>query len=133
MKKIATILVLVFAFTLTAQAQKKGGKNKAEKMLKKMTADLSLTEEQQNKIKPLLVAQIADRKLMSENRKARKESGKKPSKKERKKMRKERMEKETAMNSEMENILNDTQFAKFEMMAKERKDKAKNKRKKDNK
>ena len=130
MKKIISILVLVIAFTFTAQAQKKGGKPKAEKMLKKLTADLNLTQDQQNKIKPLLVAQIADRKLMSENRKAMKASGEKPSKKERKKMRAEREAKETAMNSEMANILNKEQFAKFELMAKEKKDKAKKKKRK---
>lgn len=129
MKKIVTILVLVFAFTLTTQAQKKGGKNKAEKILKKMTADLDLTDEQQTAIKPLLISQIADRKVMNEKRKAMKASGEKPSKEDRKKMRGERVAKETAMSSKMSQILNKDQFEKFEMMAKERKEKAKQKKK----
>ena len=79
MKNLVTIIVLVFAFTFTAQAQKKrGGKPSAEKMLTKMTKELNLTEAQQSKIKPLLEAQIADRKAMNEKRKANKESGQKP-------------------------------------------------------
>lgn len=130
MKNIITIIVLVFAFTFTAQAQKKGKKPSAEKMLKKMTKDLNLTEDQQSKIKPLLEAQIADRKAMNENRKANKDSGQKPSKEERKQLRKDRMEKETAFNAEMANILDEEQLAIFEANAKEKKEKGKNKGKK---
>ena len=131
MKNIIAIVVLVFTFTFTAQAQKKrGGKPSAEKMLNKMTKDLNLTEDQQSKIKPLLEAQIADRMAMNENRKASRESGEKPSKEERMQQREDRMEKETAFNIEMANILNDEQFAKFEEMAKVRKEKGKDKMKK---
>lgn len=132
MKKIVTILVLVFAFTLTAQAQKKGGKPSADKMLKKITKELSLTEEQQSKIKPLLVEQIAERKVMIEKRKATKESGLKPSKEERKLERKNRMAKETALNTKMASILNKEQLLKFEAIVKEKKENAKNKGKKKN-
>mgnify|MGYP000088381903 FL=1 len=131
MKKIVTVIVLVFAFALTTQAQKKGGKKpSAEKMLVKLTKDLNLSEAQQNKIKPLLEAQIADRKLMNEKRKAFKDSGEKPSKEERKIMREERAAKETAMNTKMASILDKEQLAKFEAMAKERKERGKKKGKK---
>lgn len=128
MKNIVTMLVLVFAFTLTTQAQKKGGKPSVDKMLKKMTKDLNLTDAQQSKIKPLLVAQIADRKALNEKRKAMKDAGKKPSKQERMQMRKDRVAAETAMNTKMASILDKEQFAKFEALAKERKEKAKKKR-----
>lgn len=130
MKNLVTILVLVFAFTFTAQAQKKGGKPSVEKMLKKMTKELSLTEAQQSKIKPLLETQMADRKLMGEKRKAMKESGQKPSKEERKQLRKDMMTKQTAMKAKMASILNKEQLVKFEAIAKDRKEKAKNKMKK---
>jgi hypothetical protein len=130
MKKIASIILLVFAFTLNAQAQKKGGKQNVGKMLKRLSTELNLTDAQQAKIKPLLIAQLADRKAINDKRKALKESGEKLSKKERKEMKVEREAKETAMNSEMANILNKEQFTKFEMMAKERKEKAKQKKKK---
>jgi len=129
MKKIITILVLAVAFTFSVQAQKKGGKVSAEKMLKKMTADLNLTADQQSKIKPLLVAQIAERKAMNEKRKALKESGEKPSKEVRKKQRAERLAKETEMNTKMAEILDADQLAKYNLIAKERKEKAKQKTK----
>lgn len=128
MKKIVTIIVLVFAFTLTASAQKKGGKSSPEKMIKMMTKNLNLTEAQQSKIKPLLAEQMAERKAMSEKRKAMKDSGEKPSKEARKKMRTDRVAKEAAMNKKLAAILNPEQLAKYEAMAKERKDKMKKKR-----
>jgi Spy/CpxP family protein refolding chaperone len=125
MKKIVTIIFLVFAFTFTAQAQKRGGKPSAEKMLTKMTKELNLTETQQSKIKPLLEAQIADRMAMNEKRKASKDSGQKPSKEERKQQREVRMEKEAAFNTEMASILDKEQLVKFEEITKERKEKSK--------
>ncbi|MEO9572203.1 MAG: hypothetical protein ABJH82_00460 [Polaribacter sp.] len=125
MKKIISILVLVIAFTFSAPAQTKGGKASAEKMLKKMTSDLNLTAAQQSKIKPLLVAQIAERKAMNENRKALKEAGERPSKEFRKKQRGERFAKENEMNKKLETILDADQFSKYKLIAKERKEKAK--------
>jgi len=125
MKKIVTIIVLVFAFTFSVQAQKKGGKVSAEKMLAKMTKELSLTDAQQSKIKPLLVAQIAERKKMIESRKVMKSTGVKPTKEIRQAMRKERVAKETAINSKMASILDKDQFKKYEAIAKEQKQKKK--------
>jgi Spy/CpxP family protein refolding chaperone len=129
MKKIATIIALVFAFTFTAQAQKRGGKPSAEKMLTKMTKELNLSEAQQSQIKPLLEAQIADRKAMNEKRKASKDSEQKPSKEKRKQQREDRMEKEAAFNTEIASILNEEQFVKFEEIAKERKERGKDRMK----
>ncbi|QXP64408.1 Spy/CpxP family protein refolding chaperone [Polaribacter sp. HaHaR_3_91] len=121
MKNIVTILVLVIAFTFTAQAQKKGGKPSTEKMLKKMTIDLNLTADQQNEIKPLLEEQMADRQASMEKRKALQDSGEKPSKEERQQLNAERKEKAAAFNTKMESILDKEQFAKFEAMANEKK------------
>lgn len=129
MRNIITILVLVFAFTLNTQAQKKGGKASVEKMLQKMTKSLNLTEAQQSKIKPLLVAQLAERKAMNEKRKALKESGQKPSKEVRQKIRSERLANETEMNTKMAAILDAEQLVKFKSIAKKRKEKAKEKMK----
>ncbi|WP_254712474.1 Spy/CpxP family protein refolding chaperone [Polaribacter pectinis] len=132
MKKIITVIVLVFAFAFTTQAQKKGGKPSTEKVLKKLTKELNLSTEQQNKIKPLLEAQMADRKMMNDKRKALKDSGEKPSKEERMQMRKDRTEAEATMNAKMASILDKEQFAKFEAMAKEKGRKGKEKKKKKN-
>lgn len=59
MKKIIATLLLVagsFAVTMAQQPHKKQGERQAnpEKMLEKMTATLSLTPDQQSKIKPIL-------------------------------------------------------------------------------
>ena len=126
MKNIVTILVLVIAFTFTTQAQQRGGKASTEKMLKKMTTDLTLTTEQQNEIKPLLEEQMAERKAAMEKRKAIQDSGEKPSKEERQKLNAERKEKATAFNTKMASILDKEQFAKFEAMANEKKGNGKN-------
>jgi hypothetical protein len=131
MKKIVTILVLVFAFTVTAQAQKKGGKGQVDKMLSKMTTDLNLTTAQQDEIKPLLEAQIADRKAMGDLRKMQGESGEKPTQEDRKKMREERMAKEAAMDTKMASILDAAQLEKYNLQKEEMKKKGgKNKKKK---
>jgi len=68
MKKIASILILVFAFTLTTQAQRTGERQKftaeqhAALAVKKMTLILDLSEKQQNQIRPLIGAQAANKK-----------------------------------------------------------------------
>ena len=125
MKKIATILILVFAFTFTAQAQKRGKAISVEKMLEKLTTDLSLTVDQQNKIKPLLEAQVAERKTMRDARKATQDSGQRPSKEEHEKQMKIRAEKEAVMNTKMAEILDEEQFSKYETLSKEKVDNGK--------
>ncbi|WP_166385667.1 Spy/CpxP family protein refolding chaperone [Polaribacter sp. 11A2H] len=135
MKNIVTILVLVIAFTFTTQAQQRGGQQRGgqvstEKMLEKMTTDLNLTEDQQNKIKPLLENQKAEKKASMEARKAARESGVRPSKEEREQLNADSKEKATAFNTEMKNILDEEQFAKFEAMANEKKGNTENRGKK---
>jgi biopolymer transport protein ExbB/TolQ len=133
MKKIITVLVLTIAFSFTTQAQKKGGKNPVDRMLKKMTTDLSLSNAQQKEIEPLLIAQMEDRKELAKNRKAMMDSGEKPSKEARNKMREERETKEAAMNTKMSQILDKEQFEKYQKMAKEIKENAPGKKmKRDN-
>ncbi|SDR67829.1 hypothetical protein SAMN05216503_0331 [Polaribacter sp. KT25b] len=133
MKKIVTILILVFAFTLTAEAQKKEGKNPVDRMLSKMTTDLNLTTEQQNKIKPLIEEQIADRKAMTDLRKMQGESGVKPTQEDRKKMREDRMAKEASMDAKMASILDAEQLEKYNLQKEELKGRrGQNRKKKDN-
>jgi hypothetical protein len=133
MKKIIPILILVFAFTFTAEAQKKEGKPSAEKRLTQMTEDLGLTLEQQNKIKPLLVTEIADKQAMMVKRKELKDAGEKLSKKDAKKMKKEKTEKQLVLTSQMKSILTEEQFIKFEEASKRLKEKKPIKKEKKNK
>lgn len=130
MRKIASILVLVFAFTLTAQAQKKGKRMQREKLtveqqttlaVKKMTLALELSDAQQRKIKPLLSKQIAERRADWEKMKKYKEEKKKPTAEERYKHQNAKLDKQIAFQKEMKSILNAEQYQKFQKMAKSRK------------
>ena len=127
MKKTVSIVLLVLSFVLTTQAQKKGGKLKVQETLKQMTTDLNLTEEQQNKLKPLLIVKISDKELLAKKKKALKASSEKPSKEESEKMKEEKVAKKATRNSKIESILNKEQFEKFEIMAKSKKENAKRK------
>ncbi|WP_397445620.1 hypothetical protein [Polaribacter sp. R77954] len=113
MKKIASIILLVFVCTLNVQAQKKGGKQNVGKMLTNLSTELNLTETQKAEIKPLLVSQLADRKAMNEKRKALKESGEELSKEDRKEMRKEANAKTAAFNAKLASILDKEQMEKY--------------------
>ncbi|MCG1036228.1 hypothetical protein [Polaribacter sargassicola] len=124
MKKTISILVLVFAFTLTTQAQKREGKrdgDNIENMLKKWTKDLSLTEEQQNKIKPLLVEQIEERKNMQNLRKEQQDSGERPTREDREKMRADREAKAAAFTDKLAEFLDKEQLEKYTEIAEKQK------------
>lgn len=129
MKKIASIILLVFAFTFTVQAQKKVGKDKVEKLIRKMTTELNLSSNQQEKLKPLLVEQAADRKLMKQKRDEFKKTGEKITKEDKKKMKVERVAKEKLMTSKVENILDKNQFEKYKVLQEKMKSKMKKKKK----
>ena len=130
MKKIATLLVLVFAFTLTAQAQKKEERMQREKMtveqqatlaVKKMTLALELSDAQQRRVKPLITKQMEDRRAQFEKMKKLKEEKKKPTADERYQLQSEKLDKQIAFQKEMKSILNAEQYEKFQKMAKTRK------------
>lgn len=123
MKKIASILVLVFAFTLTTEAQKKGKRMQREQLtveqqttlaVKKMTLALELSDAQQRKVTPLIAQQISDRRAKFEQMKKMREAKKKPTAEERFKFQNERLDKQIAFQKEMKSILNKEQFEKFE-------------------
>ena len=129
MKKIASLILIVFSFTLNTQAQKKDAKVKAEKLLKKMTSNLNLTENQQLKIKPLLISQIEDKKSMKEKKKELKKAKKKV-KGAKKELKKEKLANKNAMNAQLKSILNKQQFEKYNRLLEEDKIKKKEKSKK---
>jgi hypothetical protein len=141
MKKIASILILVFAFTLTTQAQKKGKRNndKGPKLtveqfsdlaVKKMTLALDLSDKQQGQIKPLISAQVAAKKAAMESRKENRDANKKPSADEIYAMKSKQLDNQIAFKNKMKDILNKDQFEKFEKMRKGRKGKKGDKGKK---
>ncbi|CAM1373494.1 hypothetical protein [Tenacibaculum xiamenense] len=126
MKKIVAILVVAFGFNsaIIAQEHKKEKfeetltvDQQTELAVKKMTLKLDLTTSQQEKIKPFLAEQIADRKAMRAKRKEMKKNKQKPSSEERYKMMNARLDKQIAFKAEMKRILNAQQYDRFEKMA----------------
>lgn len=133
MKKIASILVLVFAFTLTTQGQKKRKDKRpqlsieqhTELAVKKMTLALDLSNAQQSKIKPLIKAQAEEKKAAMQKRKEARENKKKPTADEMFAMKSKLLDGQIAFKKGMKNILNKEQFEKFEKMTKRRMQKGK--------
>jgi len=126
MKKVASILAFVFAFTIAAQAQKGAHRmrkmNKKDKLtveqkatisVKRLALTLDLNNSQINKIKPLLTAQISKREAFFKKMKAAKTSGKKRVvKKDFERINKELDEKLDFQNK-MKRILTEKQYEKF--------------------
>lgn len=129
MKKITSILVLVFAFTLATQAQrtrKQQGPQlttaqQVDLTVKKMTLDLDLTATQQREIKPLITSKIADRKATMEKRKANTDDKKKLTSDEIYAIKSKQLDNQISLK----NILSKEQFEKFEKMQKRKKMKGK--------
>ena len=136
MKNLALIFVLVFAFTLTTIAQKKRDhqrwqptvKQQTELTLKKMTLVLDLNEKQQLQIKPLLLDKILEKKAFNTKRKEAKEGKKRPTSDAVYARKIELLEQQIAIKKSMKEILNTTQFEKFEKMHKKRMMKVKKER-----
>lgn len=124
MKKITTILVFVFAFTITSSAQQQNrGKLSVDVIMKKISSNLELTSEQQLQIKPIVEKEFKERKAMFEKRKEMRESGKRPTKAQRDKMHELRVAKEKEMDGKMNSILTEEQFTKYKQLQKEKRKK----------
>jgi len=150
MKKLIIIALALVTVQITAQERKnrqnKERGNRGERMerfqdytpeematlqTKKMTLHLDLTKSQQKEIQKLNLENAIDRKAKMDARKSQNEGDKfqKPSKDERLKMMNERLDNQIEMKNKMKNILNEDQFAKWEQMQQDMKNKnmAKNK------
>jgi protein CpxP len=139
MKNLAPILVLIFAFTLTAIAQKKRDhqrwqftiEQQTELTLKKMTMALDLSAQQQLQIKPLILAKILEKETFVAKKKEAKKKYKKPTSNAIYALKIRSLNQQIAMRKSMKNILNTAQFEKFEKMHKKRMIKKKKMKKKD--
>ena len=126
MKKLASILVLVFAFTLTTQGQQKrkdkrpqlSAEQQSDLMIKKMTLALDLSEKQQQEVTPLIRAKAAERKAAMEKRKEMRKNKTKPNADELYAMKSKQLDNQIAFKAKMKDVLNKEQFEKFEKMAK---------------
>lgn len=134
MKKTARILILVLAFTLTTQAQKRDRRERMDNLttaqkatlaIKKMTLELDLSNRQQKQLKPILMDQIADRMATRVKMNAMRDSGKRPTDEEKFAMANDNLDKKIAFKNSMKQILNNKQFEEFEKIAKKREGKMK--------
>lgn len=126
MKKIVSVLILVFAFTLTTQAQKKRKKMMAKEKLtveqqatlaiKKMALQLELTDAQQRKLKPLITKQLKERRAQREKM----IKAKKMEADQRYERANKMLDKKLAFQKEMKSILNAEQYEKFKKASKRR-------------
>jgi hypothetical protein len=137
MKNLLSIVVLVFAFTFTAHAQKKRG-NMGSKLtieqqttlaVKKMTLVLDLSDKQQEQIRPIIMSKIKNKNDFTEKRKAAKVNKQKPTSDEIFAIKNKQLDNQIMMKNSIKNILNKKQFDKFEKMHKSRTKMAKNKMK----
>ncbi|MDE3742743.1 Spy/CpxP family protein refolding chaperone [Maribacter polysaccharolyticus] len=131
MKKVIVLVALIVGTTAMAQ-QRKGNRGNSMKDLtveqiatlqtKKMTLELDLTEAQQTKIQALNLENATKRKAKMEERKALRDSGERPklSADEKYALQLERMDAAIAQKASMKKILNDEQYAKWEMKRQKR-------------
>ena len=133
MKQFTSILVLVFAFTLSAQAQKKRNEKRPELSIeqqtnlaiKQMTLTLDLSEKQQNQITPIMTAQAASKKTAMEKRREMRKNKTKPTADEIYEMKSKFLDNQIAFKNSMKEILNEEQFEKFQKIAKRKMKKGK--------
>ena len=133
MKQFASILVLVFAFTLSTQAQKKRNEKRPELSIeqqtnlaiKQMTLTLDLSEKQQNQITPIMTAQAASKKTAMEKRREMRKNKTKPTADEIYEMKSKFLDNQIAFKNSMKEILNEEQFEKFQKIAKRKMKKGK--------
>jgi Spy/CpxP family protein refolding chaperone len=126
-------LVLVFAFTLSAQAQKKRNEKRPELSIeqqtnlaiKQMTLTLDLSEKQQNQITPIMTAQATSKKTAMEKRREMRKNKTKPTADEIYEMKSKFLDNQIAFKNSMKEILNEEQFQKFQKMAKRKMKKGK--------
>jgi protein CpxP len=134
MKNIASILVLIFVFAFTIQAQKKRGykqqltiNQQTSLKVKQMTLVLDLSDKQQQQVTPLLRAAIAFRQAAMKKRKEARKQKKRPSSDEIYAIKSQVLDNKISMKRNMKNILNATQFETFKKMYKQRMKKKKGK------
>ena len=129
MKNIASILVFVLAFTFGTQAQKKKDYRSAKLTIeqqtslkvKQMTLMLDFSDKQQQRVNPLLRAEIAFRQAAMEKRKEARVEKRRPTSDEIYLIKSQLLDNKITMKRSMKDILNKTQFETFKKMYKQRK------------
>lgn len=127
MKKLILVVALVVGLTTFAQGKRGEGRGKdrpnpeehVEKIVARMTSELSLDTKQQEQVKALLMDQAKTREAKRAALKSRRESGDKPSDAEIAQMKKDRADEELAAKTQMKKILSEEQYKKWTEIKKE--------------
>src|SRR6218665_960691 len=143
MKKLFVAALLVVGMTAFAQdgdgkaLQKRNVDNEQmspeqrnELQLKKLTLDLGLSDSQQKQMATIINEQQAKRQALYEERKANKEKGIKPTADERFKKENQMLDDKIAVKASVKKILNKEQFEKWEQLNEQKKERAGDRRKK---
>ena len=122
------ILAAAMVLGMSMSAQEKGPRpeplkpeQRAELQVKKMTLALDLNDKQQKDLKELFIAKGKEREAARAQMKAKKEAGAKMTADERFAMQSKRLDEQIAMKKELKKILTADQYAKLEVMKKDRK------------
>lgn len=123
MKKLVVVALLVVGMTTFAQVQKerlgKAGmenltpEQRQEKNLKRLTAELNLTAEQQVQVGKIMAEQSAKRQDLKTSIEAMKANQEKPTEEQKASFKKQTEEGKIAMNEKMKKILSAEQFEKW--------------------
>ena len=127
MRKLILVVALVVGLTTFAQGKKGEGRGKdrpnpeehVEKVVARMTSELSLDTKQQEQVKVLLMDQAKTREAKRAAFKGRRENGDKPSDEEIAQMKKDRADEELATKTQMKKILTEDQYKKWSEIKKE--------------
>ena len=121
MKKIVTLLLLIFSTAVFAQerGERRESMNKDEMaslQAKRLTMQLDLNEEQQQKLEAL----FAERMEANEEMREKKQKDREEMMEDRKEMRKERMEMNEEQKAKLREILTEEQYTKWEQLQEKR-------------
>jgi periplasmic protein CpxP/Spy len=128
MKKLILSLAILIC-TVTFAQPKEGKREKltpeqrVETILKKMTEELTLTQQQQNEIKPILMEQVKKRMQKREEMKATKENDTQTTDEQRADMKKKMIDDQLEMKTKLKSILTPDQLKKLRENRKERMEK----------
>ena len=124
MKKL--ILVLAIMASLVSFAQERGGRGQfkseqdVEAHLKRMSADLNLTDKQQSEVKLILMEQFNKRKQIREEMKKEKEAGTQISDEKKAEMKKHMIDEQLEMKTKLKKVLSEEQMKKLSELRKQK-------------
>ena len=141
MKQLLLVALVLLSFNV--QAQEEGRRQKeerrenmknisaedmAELKTKKMTLHLDLTDEQQAKVKQLMLQEAKERKAQMTKHEEMKAKGEKPNQEQRIEHQKARLDKQIEMKKQLKSILSAEQYAKLDEILQRRNHKGKKRR-----